>query len=92
MVLVLLLDLRYTSSVFSMISGRKRSLNLHFSHTKRESSKFLPVNIEPPQGISKVIGGLPNTRSIPRRGRTRYISYLATEVCKLGIGTVSHRQ
>jgi len=65
MVLVLLLDLRYTSSVFSIISGRKCSLNLHLSYARRENDKLLPVNVEPPQGVSKVIGGLPNICSIP---------------------------
>jgi len=70
MVLVLLLDLRYTSSVFSMISGRKCSLDLHLSHARRESDKFLPVNVEPPQCVSKVICGLHNMCSTPCCSKT----------------------
>jgi hypothetical protein len=64
MVLVLLLDLRYTSSVFSTTSGRKCSLNARFSHAKRESNKLLPVDVEPPQGFSEVISGLSSVYSI----------------------------
>ena len=73
MVLVLLLDLRYTSSMFSMTSGKKCSLNPYLNNAKRESGKFLPVNVKPPQGISKVISGLPATCSTLRRCRTSWI-------------------
>lgn len=73
MVLVLLLDLRYTSSVFSMISGRKCSLDIHLSHARRENDKSLPFNVEPPQCVSKVISGLPNMCSIPCLSKTSHI-------------------
>lgn len=89
MVLVLLLDLRYTSSVFSMTSERKCSLNSRLSNTESKSSNFLLINVELPQGISEVVSGLPNKRSTLQRSRIKEIPYLATEVRKLCVCTIS---
>ena len=87
MVLVRLLDLRYTASLFSITSGKKCSLGPRLRPAERESGGHLPINVELPQSTSEIIGRLTRFQHLGNPENHEDVSYLATEIGELGVGT-----